>query len=65
MPNSRNLQFDFQAGKLAESDYATLKLEIENKAAGVLQQLDSLLPRQTPASQNVGRQPSDKKSSLE
>ncbi len=59
----KELQFDFQAGKLAASDYATLKLEIENKAAGVLQQLDSLLSRQTPASQNVGRQTSDKKSS--
>ena len=59
----KELQFDFQAGKLAASDYATLKLEIENKAAGVLQQLDSLLSSQTPASQNVGRQTSDKKSS--
>ena len=29
----KELQFDFQAGKLAASDYATLKLEIENKAA--------------------------------
>jgi cytochrome c-type biogenesis protein CcmH len=38
----RELEFDFQAGKLAESDYRTLKLEIENKAAGVLQQLDAL-----------------------
>lgn len=38
----RELEFDFQAGKLAESDYGTLKLEIENKAAGVLQQLDAL-----------------------
>jgi cytochrome c-type biogenesis protein CcmH len=59
----KELQFDFQAGKLAASDYATLKLEIENKAAGVLQQLDSLLSRQPPASQSVGHQSSDKKSS--
>jgi cytochrome c-type biogenesis protein CcmH len=58
----KELQFDFQAGKLAASDYATLKVEIENKAAGVLQQLDSLLSRQTPVSQSVGRQTSDKKS---
>ena len=58
----KELQFDFQAGKLAASDYATLKFEIENKAAGVLQQLDSLLPSPTPASQNIGRQTSDKKS---
>jgi cytochrome c-type biogenesis protein CcmH len=59
----KELQFDFQAGKLAASDYATLKVEIENKAAGVLQQLDSLLSRQTPVSQSVGRQTSGKKSS--
>ncbi len=58
----KELQFDFQAGKLAESDYATLNLEVENKAAGVLQQLDSLLSSPTPASQNVGRQALDKKS---
>ena len=40
----KELEFDYQAGKLAESDYAMLKLDIENKAAGVLQQLDSLPP---------------------
>jgi cytochrome c-type biogenesis protein CcmH len=37
----RELEFDFQAGKLAETDYETLKLEIENKASLVLQQLDA------------------------
>jgi cytochrome c-type biogenesis protein CcmH len=46
----KELDFDFQAGKLAESDYGALKFEIENKAAGVLQQLDSFLLLPTPAS---------------
>ena len=46
----KELEFDFQAGKLAESDYGALKFEIENKAAGVLQQLDSFLLLPTPAS---------------
>jgi cytochrome c-type biogenesis protein CcmH len=54
----KELEFDFQAGKLAESDYAALKFEIENKAAGVLQQLDSLLPPKTSASRTARRQPS-------
>jgi cytochrome c-type biogenesis protein CcmH len=57
----KELEFDYQAGKLAESDYTALKLEIENKAVGVLQQLDSLLSSQTLASQSVGRQTTDKK----
>ncbi|HSE87016.1 MAG TPA: cytochrome c-type biogenesis protein CcmH [Candidatus Binatia bacterium] len=59
----KELEFDYQAGKLAESDYTALKLEIENKAAGVLQHLDSLLSSQTLASQSVGRQTTDKKRS--
>ncbi|HEY6365653.1 MAG TPA: cytochrome c-type biogenesis protein CcmH [Candidatus Binatia bacterium] len=49
----KELEFDFQAGKLAEADYATVKLEIESKAAAVLQQIDSLLPPQTSVSQSV------------
>jgi cytochrome c-type biogenesis protein CcmH len=60
----KELEFDFQAGKLAESDYGALKLEIENKAAGVLQQLDSFSSPPTPASQGVERQTSDKKRRL-
>jgi cytochrome c-type biogenesis protein CcmH len=39
-----DLDFDFQSGKLSESDYAGLKQEIETKAAAVLQQLESLPP---------------------
>jgi cytochrome c-type biogenesis protein CcmH len=49
----KELEFDFQAGKLAEADYATVKLEIESKAAAVLQQIDSLLPPETSVSQSV------------
>ena len=59
----KELEFDYQAGKLAESDYAMLKLDIENKAAGVLQQLDSLPPRQTSARQTIERQRSAQKRS--
>ena len=54
----KELEFDFQAGKLAESDYEALKFEIENRAARVLQQLDSLLPPKTSASRTARRQPS-------
>jgi len=54
----KELDFDYEAGKLAESDYATLKLDIENKAAGVLQQLDSLAARRTPARRTTEQAPS-------
>jgi cytochrome c-type biogenesis protein CcmH len=57
----RELEFDFQAGKLAESDYASLKLDVEKRAAGVLQQLDALLSRQTSTDQTGGRQTSGQK----
>jgi cytochrome c-type biogenesis protein CcmH len=57
----KELEFDFQAGKLAEADYAALKLEIESKAAAVLQQIDSLLPPQTSAGHGVERRPSKEK----
>jgi cytochrome c-type biogenesis protein CcmH len=40
-----DLDFDFQSGKLSESDYAGLKQEIESKASAVIQRLDSL-PRE-------------------
>jgi cytochrome c-type biogenesis protein CcmH/NrfF/cytochrome c-type biogenesis protein CcmH/NrfG len=60
----KELEFDFQAGKLAESDYGALKFEIENKAAGVLQQLDSFLLLPTLTSHGVGRQTSDKRRRL-
>jgi cytochrome c-type biogenesis protein CcmH len=38
----RELDFDFQAGKLSDSDYAELKQEVENKSAAVIEQLSSL-----------------------
>lgn len=37
-----DLDFDFQSGKLSESDYSGLKQEVETKAAGVIQQLSTL-----------------------
>ena len=36
----KELNFDYQAGKLSEADYAALRSEIEIKAATVLEQLD-------------------------
>jgi cytochrome c-type biogenesis protein CcmH len=36
----RELDFDFQAGKLSETDYTSLRRDIEAKAAVVLEQLD-------------------------
>jgi cytochrome c-type biogenesis protein CcmH len=36
------LEFDFQSGKLSESDYAALKRDVESKAGLVMQQLESL-----------------------
>ena len=39
-----DLDFDFQSGKLSESDYTGLKQEIETKAGTVIQQLGSLPP---------------------
>jgi cytochrome c-type biogenesis protein CcmH/NrfF/cytochrome c-type biogenesis protein CcmH/NrfG len=50
------LEFDFQAGKLAESDYAALKVEIESKAAAVLRQIDSLLPPQPTVERRLSRE---------
>ena len=37
-----DLDFDFQSGKVSESDYSGLKQEVETKAAGVIQQLSTL-----------------------
>jgi cytochrome c-type biogenesis protein CcmH len=52
-----DLDFDFQSGKLSESDYSGLKREIETKAAGVIQQLNTLPPEPTvksrPAAKSV------------
>jgi cytochrome c-type biogenesis protein CcmH len=38
------LEFDFQSGKLSETDYQTLKRESETKGASVMQQLGALPP---------------------
>ncbi len=59
----KELDFDFQAGKLAESDYFALKREVEEKAAAVLQQLDLILPAKTRPGPSVRRQPADDRES--
>jgi cytochrome c-type biogenesis protein CcmH len=61
----QELEFDFQAGKLDESDYDALKLDVESKAAAVLQQLDSLPPARTPSGRPAKRQTTDTASSRE
>jgi cytochrome c-type biogenesis protein CcmH len=38
----KEIEFDYQSGKLSETDYAELRRDIEFKAATVLQQLDRL-----------------------
>jgi cytochrome c-type biogenesis protein CcmH len=40
-----DLDFDFESGKLSESDYTGLKQQIETKAGAVIQQLGSLPPK--------------------
>jgi cytochrome c-type biogenesis protein CcmH len=40
----RDLVFDFQSGKLSDSDYAEIKEEVETKSAAVIKQLASLPP---------------------
>src|SRR5882672_9743220 len=40
-----DLDFDFESGKLSESDYAGLKQQIETRAGAVIQQLSSLPPK--------------------
>jgi len=47
------LDFDFQSGKLSESDYAALKQEIEIKGATVVSQL-AALPAETKPKPGVG-----------
>src|SRR5574341_2148201 len=38
----RDLDFDFQLGKLSESDYRTLRERYKARAASVLQQIDAI-----------------------
>jgi tetratricopeptide (TPR) repeat protein len=52
-----DLDFDFQSGKLSDSDYSGLKQVIETKAAGVIQQLSTLpaepAPKPRPAAKSA------------
>lgn len=54
------LEFDFQSGKLSDSDYAALKRDIETKGGPVLQQLSSL-PAETKVKpqEKKNKQPQD------
>jgi cytochrome c-type biogenesis protein CcmH len=53
------LDFDFQSGKLSDSDRIALKLQIETKAAAVIQQIRALPPE--PAAKTVQRDKSTRK----
>ncbi len=54
----KELEFDYQAGKLSEADYAGLRGDIEIKAATVLEQLDRISKTSSkPALQNAAAQP--------
>jgi cytochrome c-type biogenesis protein CcmH len=56
----KELEFDFQAGKLSESDYQGLRQDIELEAAGVLQELDELSRKVAPVrAQQKKPKPSD------
>ncbi len=56
----KELEFDYQAGKLSEADYTGLRGDIEIKAATVLEQLDRLskaVPQKKLAAQSVVQPP--------
>ena len=54
----KELEFDFQAEKLSETDYSELRQEIESKAASVVQQID-LAPDSVP-SKTASKKPQEK-----
>ncbi len=49
--NLRDLNFEYKAGKLSESDYRSLKAQLEDEAAAILVEIDRLeglpIPRLT------------------
>ena len=47
----KELEFDFQAGKLSEADYRDLRTAAETKAAGVLKELDATTASRASVSQ--------------
>lgn len=56
----KELEFDFQAGKLSEADYTGLRGDIEIKAATILEQLDRIskpAPQKTAGDQRAAVQP--------
>jgi len=40
--NLRDLNFEFKAGKFPEADYATMRAQLEDEAARVLAEIDTL-----------------------
>lgn len=40
--NLRDLNFEYKAGKLSESDYQSLKVQLEDEAAALLAEIDRL-----------------------
>jgi cytochrome c-type biogenesis protein CcmH len=57
------LDFDFQSGKLSDSDYAELKQEVKTKSATVMQQVSSLPPEPiVKKSKEKAARPSDQRS---
>jgi hypothetical protein len=40
--NLRDLNFDFRAGKYPQQDYEELRVSLENEAAAILAEIDSL-----------------------
>ena len=40
--NLKDIEMDFQMGKLSETDYHSLKAEFEDRAIALLQEIDSL-----------------------
>ena len=55
----RELEFEFQLGNLSQHDYDDLRARYRDRAAGVLQQLDSLEREEAASSQRERRQRRD------
>jgi hypothetical protein len=47
--NLRDLQFEYRVGKLSDADYQTTKLSLQKELAGVLGEIERVVPAQTKA----------------
>ena len=43
--NLRDLNFEFKAGKFPEADYTAMRAALEDEAAAILAEMDTLAPR--------------------